>query len=43
LLFGTLGGGASFGTLLCFGSGIFRRRPLICPPLSFERLFIGSP
>ena len=31
-----------FGALRRFGSGVFRRRPLIVPP-ALERLFIASP
>ena len=33
----------AFGALRRFGSGVFRRRPLTCPPLTLERLFIGYP
>ena len=40
-VFGTLGGGASFGTLRCF-AGVFRRRPLIGLPPDLERCFIAS-
>src|SRR6516225_11816154 len=33
----------AIGTLRRFGSGVFRRRPLVGSPPALERLFIGSP
>jgi hypothetical protein len=33
----------AFGALRRFGSGVFRRRPLIGSPPVLERLFIASP
>ena len=35
--------GTGLGALLRFGSGVFRRRPLIAAPPALERLFIASP
>ena len=35
--------GTALGALLRFGSGVFRRRPLIAAPPALERLFIASP
>jgi hypothetical protein len=32
----------AFGALLRFGSGAFRRRPLVDSPPALERLFIAS-
>ena len=33
----------ALGALLRFGSGAFRRRPLVSSPPALERLFIASP
>ena len=35
--------GTAVGASLRFGSGVFRRRPLICSPPALERLFVAFP